>query len=68
MMALSSQAESLVKNLKEFDIEDFRKWWNDLPKVTQVGTSYLFQYIDMKEIGHWKDGKFTIEEIKWRND
>lgn len=57
-MILSEQAENLVKHLKEFDRKDFDKWWNELPKITVVGTSYIFQYLDMKEKELWKNGKF----------
>ena len=65
-MALSEQAVSLIIHLKEFDIEDFKKWWNELNKVTQVGTGYIFQYVDMKQREEWKDGKFAIPEITWQ--
>ena len=58
MITISSQANSLIKHIKDFDIEDFEKWWLELPKVTPVGTAFVFQYVDMKENGIWKDGKF----------
>ena len=61
---ISQQAESLIKHLKDFDREDFEKWWIELPKITPVGTAYVFQYIDMKEQGVWKDGKFIVPEVK----
>ena len=66
VMALSEQAVSLVIHLKDFDIEDFKKWWSNLNKVTQIGTGYIFQYVDMKSRGKWKDENFTIPEITWQ--
>lgn len=57
---ISSQAESLIRHLKDFDREDFEKWWKSLPEVTPIGTAYVFQYVDMKQNGVWKDGKFII--------
>ena len=66
VFAFSEQACSLIIHLKHFDIEDFKKFWEGLPKVTQVGTGYIFQYCDMIERGEWKDGKFTIPDIKWQ--
>ena len=62
MITISSQAQSLIKHIKDFDIEDFEKWWLELPKITPIGTSYVFQYIEMKENGIWKEGKFIIPE------
>ena len=47
-MKLSKQAEDFVKYLKDFNRDDFEKWWNELPTVTSVGTNYIFQYFDMK--------------------
>ena len=63
ILALSPQAISLAVNLKEIDMVDFRKWWEHLSEVTQVGTAYLFQYLDMKQRGEWKDGEFNIQKI-----
>ena len=45
-------------------MDDFEKWWNELPKVTPIGTAFVFQYIEMKENGIWKDGKFIVPEVK----
>ena len=60
MITISAQASSLIKYIKDFDIEDFEKWWLELPKVTPIGTAFVFQYVDMKENGIWKDGKFMM--------
>lgn len=60
MIIISNQAQSLIKHIKSFDMEDFEKWWLELPKITPIGTSYIFQYIDMKENRIWEDGKFQI--------
>lgn len=57
---ISSQAESVIENIKDFDREDFEKWWNELPKITPVGTNYVIQYLDMKKRGLWKEGKFSM--------
>jgi len=61
MIIISPQAQSLINHLKDFDMKDFEKWWNELPKVTPVGTAFVFQYVDMKEQGGWKDGKFQTK-------
>lgn len=57
---LSEQANGLVKNLKEFDKEDFDKFYAKLHEVTIVGTNIVFQYIEMKERGLWKEGNFIM--------
>ena len=59
-MILSNQAESLTKHIKDFDREDFEKWWRELPNATPIGTNYIFQYLDMKDRGLWKDGNFAV--------
>ena len=67
MAILSEQAQGLADNLKEFDKEDFDRWYSKLHEVTIVGTNILFQYTEMKQKGMWKDGKFIIpkhEEAK----
>ena len=61
MAVLSSQAEGLAKNLKEFDKQDFDRFYSKLHEVTIVGTNIVFQYIEMKERGLWKDGEFVIK-------
>ena len=60
MITISPQANSLIKHIRDFDMDDFEKWWLELPKITPVGTAYIFQYIDMKEQGIWKDGEFIM--------
>lgn len=55
---MSEQANNIVKNLKEFDLNDFEKFWLNLAKVTPAGAHHIIQYLDMKERGIWKDGEF----------
>lgn len=64
MTILSEQAKGLVKNLKEFDKEDFDNWYSKLHEVTIVGTTIIFQYLEMKERGMWKEGEFVVPEQK----
>ena len=62
MVNLSEQASVLAKNIKGLDMKDFELWWNALPSVVIIGSDKFVQYLDMKEKGMWKDGKFVVPE------
>ena len=57
-MIISEQARTIIKNMQGFDEKDFEKFALELPKVTVQGTNNIVQYLEMKERGLWKDGKF----------
>ena len=58
---MSKQASGFSKLLKDFDEEDFKKWWSAYPTFTKAGTNYLLMYVRMKDEGTWKDGRLTRE-------
>lgn len=60
MAILSEQAKGLADNLKEFDQKDFDDFYSKLNEVTIVGVNTIFQYLEMKDKGMWKDGKFVV--------
>jgi len=43
---LSKQAAGLAKNLKEFKMEEFVKWYGVRTHV--IGTSFILQYIEWR--------------------
>lgn len=44
-MELSTQAQTLINKLKEFDEKEFYQWF----LRQKIGTSHVFQYLEWKE-------------------
>ena len=44
-MEFSTQAQSIIENLKEFNREEFMVWF----KQQRIGTSYVFGYLEWRD-------------------